>query len=116
MKTPCDHYVRDLLFELIHRGRAVCETVRANKQSGEGDRAEFAAGHATTRWCPICCSETANRPGGRALSAGRCSLWLRERFGGRLLDHRAPEEARVHLTPEAHGVGEHEVAEIVVVD
>ena len=46
MKTPCDHYVRDLLFELIHRGRAVCETVRANKQSGEGDRAEFAAGHA----------------------------------------------------------------------
>ena len=46
MKTPCDHYVRDVLFELIHRARAARETVRANKDSGDTARAEFEAGRA----------------------------------------------------------------------
>src|SRR3989441_3710158 len=31
-----------------------------------------------------------------------------------LLDHRTLEEVRVHLAPEAHGVREHEIAEVVV--
>jgi hypothetical protein len=33
-----------------------------------------------------------------------------------LLDHGALEEVRVELAPEAHGILEHEVAEVVVVE
>src|SRR6266849_6519256 len=36
-----------------------------------------------------------------------------EHVGGRLLHHRAREEGRVDRAPEAHGVGERAVAEVV---
>src|SRR2546422_7258035 len=41
---------------------------------------------------------------------------IAQHLAGLLFDHRAAEEIRVHLAPEAHGVGEHEVLEVVVVD
>src|SRR2546428_7132689 len=41
---------------------------------------------------------------------------IAQHLAGLLFDHRAAEEVRVHLAPEAHGVGEHEVLEVVVVD
>jgi len=46
MKTPSDHYVRDVPFELVHKARATRDAVRASKESGESDRAEFEAGRA----------------------------------------------------------------------
>lgn len=45
MKTPADHYVRDVLFELVHRARAARGAVRAGKESGRSG-AEFEAGRA----------------------------------------------------------------------
>src|SRR5262249_59999714 len=44
------------------------------------------------------------------------SLGRGEHLGGLLLDRRALEEVGVDLAPEAHGVAEHEVAEILLVD
>src|SRR5437879_648613 len=41
---------------------------------------------------------------------------IAQHLAGLLFDHRAAEEVRVHLAPEAHGVGEHEVLEVMVVD
>jgi hypothetical protein len=46
MKTPTDHYVTDVLFELVHRARAAREAVRVGEESGRSDRAEFEAGRA----------------------------------------------------------------------
>jgi len=50
----------------------------------------------------------------KSRSAARwASAGLGEHLRRLLLDERALEEVRVHLAPEAHGVGGHEVAEVI---
>jgi len=46
MKTPTDHYVRDVLFELVYRARAAREAVRAGEESGGSGQPEYEAGRA----------------------------------------------------------------------
>ena len=46
MTTSTDHYVRDVLFELVQRARAAREAVRAGKEAGGSGRAEYEAGRA----------------------------------------------------------------------